>query len=657
MTTTKPRYLTKSRFKLALECPTKLFYTRKDDYSNQSESDPFLEALAEGGFQVEELARMYYPEGVAILGDDWNYDLLAQKTAELLQQENVIIFEAAFLFDGLFIRVDILEKKGDTVNLIEVKAKSVRENEHTSFIGARGGLDGGWSAYLYDVAFQQYVIQKSYPHWNITPFLNLVNKDAVASVDGINQFFRINRNTNLRTGITKKEGLKIEDLGHSLLSKINISQELAIIFKDNPLSDSISFDELINHFKYHYSHDLKINTPIGGQCKGCEFYSETIESQKKSGFHECWTSQLNRSHEAVSQPKTYDIWNFRGSKKLIEAGKFFISDVTEDDFNVQPEASKISNSERQWLQVEKIQQNDMLPYLEIDGLKQELESWTYPLNFIDFETSMVALPFTKGRSPYEQTAFQFSHHIVYEDGTVEHKNDYLNAAVGVFPNFEFVRALKTALEANNGSVFRYHSHENTVLNQIHLQLTNSDEADKAELMTFIETITHSTGSNPKSWVAGERDMIDLYRVVKDYYYDPRTNGSISIKAILPAVLNASDFLKKKYTQPLNKLQVSSKNFGDDHIFLVMDNAEVISPYKTLPPLFDNWHEDELEELVSDMGLIADGGAALTAYSKLQFENMTVKERYEISQGLLKYCELDTLAMVMIYEYFKDITKL
>ena len=25
----KPRYLTKSRFKLALECPTKLFYTGK----------------------------------------------------------------------------------------------------------------------------------------------------------------------------------------------------------------------------------------------------------------------------------------------------------------------------------------------------------------------------------------------------------------------------------------------------------------------------------------------------------------------------------------------------------------------------------------------------------------------------------------------------
>jgi hypothetical protein len=34
--------------------------------------------------------------------------------------------------------------------------------------------------------------------------------------------------------------------------------------------------------------------------------------------------------------------------------------------------------------------------------------------------------------------------------------------------------------------------------------------------------------------------------------------------------------------------------------------------------------------------------------------MTDKERGEITGGLLKYCELDTLAMVMIYEHFKEI---
>jgi len=53
-----PHYLTKSRFKLALECPTKLYYTnKKDEYADERLDDAFLAALAEGGFQVAELAR------------------------------------------------------------------------------------------------------------------------------------------------------------------------------------------------------------------------------------------------------------------------------------------------------------------------------------------------------------------------------------------------------------------------------------------------------------------------------------------------------------------------------------------------------------------------------------------------------------------------
>ena len=87
------RYLTKSRFKLGLECPTKLFYTRKNKlYSDQSQSDTFLQALAEGGFQVGELAKLYAPGGVDITTLDAN--LALAQTNELLERENVMIYEA-----------------------------------------------------------------------------------------------------------------------------------------------------------------------------------------------------------------------------------------------------------------------------------------------------------------------------------------------------------------------------------------------------------------------------------------------------------------------------------------------------------------------------------------------------------------------------------
>ena len=113
------RLLTKSKFKLGLECPNKLFYTGKQNYANQKSEDPFLLALAEGGFQVEEYARIHFPGGVMIESDYSNYDyeLYHEKTSKLLELENVIIYEAAFHFENLFIRTDILVKKGNRIYL------------------------------------------------------------------------------------------------------------------------------------------------------------------------------------------------------------------------------------------------------------------------------------------------------------------------------------------------------------------------------------------------------------------------------------------------------------------------------------------------------------------------------------------------------------
>jgi hypothetical protein len=40
---------------------------------------------------------------------------------------------------------------------------------------------------------------------------------------------------------------------------------------------------------------------------------------------------------------------------------------------------------------------------------------------------------------------------------------------------------------------------------------------------------------------------------------------------------------------------------------------------------------------------------------LQFVDMSTHERDTITTSLLKYCELDTLAMVMIYEHLLNIS--
>ena len=51
--------LTKSMFKTGLNCPRQLFYSLNKEYSNNKTNDPFLKALAKGGFQVGALANQY----------------------------------------------------------------------------------------------------------------------------------------------------------------------------------------------------------------------------------------------------------------------------------------------------------------------------------------------------------------------------------------------------------------------------------------------------------------------------------------------------------------------------------------------------------------------------------------------------------------------
>src|ERR1700712_1389258 len=117
-----PKYLTKSRYRLAMDCRAKLFYTGKSDYVDNKIDDPFLKALAEGGFQVGALAQQYYPGGVLI--DEKNHLEAVRQTAEVLRQTSIVLFEAAFLYKNLFIRADIVEKHGNELHLVEVKAKS-----------------------------------------------------------------------------------------------------------------------------------------------------------------------------------------------------------------------------------------------------------------------------------------------------------------------------------------------------------------------------------------------------------------------------------------------------------------------------------------------------------------------------------------------------
>ena len=645
-------FLTKSKFKLAVECPTKLFYTGKKKYANKSLDNPFLEALADGGFQVGELAKQYYPDGHDI--NTLNYDEALHQTNQLLVQENITIFEAAIKHNNLFIRIDILIKRGSQIKLIEVKSKSIDERLGESFLTQNGSnILADWRPYLNDVAFQRHVVKSALKNFSVTSFLLLVNKNSKAASDGINQKYKIIEDKNLRKSIKVLSPLNQEDLSSKLLCEVPVDYYCDLLINSQFNENIFGFENLINDYSERYSNDVKAKPKLKKECRDCEFKAtkEEIASGLISGYHECWKEGLGWKDKEFEKPNVLNIWDHRAKNKFIEQGKIKFSDFSEEDIN--PKKLRGDNEllrvERQWLQIEKVQNNDSSIFINKDGLQKEIDSWTYPLHFIDFETSTVAIPFNKGRKPYEGIAFQYSHHIVYESGYIEHKGEYLNSEKGVFPNYDFLRQLKKELEGDSGTVFRYHNHENTYLNIIYRQLQEEKDyiADKDVLCSFIKSITKSKKESTEEW-QGERNMVDLWVLIKKYYYNPATNGSNSLKDVLPATINSSTFLKEKYSQPIyGTTSMPSLNFKN-HQWLDVNDNFASNPYDKL--IISDFFEDaEICENIKNTDGIKDGGAAMMAYAKMQFEDMGNEERKVLKKNLLRYCELDTLAMVMIYE--------
>ena len=634
----KPRYLTKSRFKSALECPTKLYYYGKKDYANLMNDDEFMQALCEGGYQVGELAKYYFPSGHDI--KSLGYEESLAETNALLEQENVIIYEAAIQFEHTFIRVDVLKKEGKRIELIEVKAKSFKGKDE--FVTAKGDfITRGWFPYLADVAFQTWVMQRALPGHEIVPFLMLTDKNKKSTVDGLNQLFRIRKDARGRMEIFPAKPVTPASMGDPVLLQIDVSEFVHQIMTGSPFPDNKksveelkSFEARIAEYGNYYSKDERYPITTGTKCKGCE-YKNTARPDLKSGYNECMAASMGTRFDP-GLPTIFDIWNFRKSKTLMDQGVFSLQelkDLPDYDFYL---------NDRQLLQVDLTLADEKSEVFDSE-LRNEMNSWTFPLHFIDFETSSVALPFTKGRKPYEQVAFQFSAHTLHQDGRMEH-HEWIDTNRGVFPNFEFVRQLKAVLEKDDGTIFKYSPHENTVLNQIKTQMLDDDESKYGDLIEWIETITSWDEGGVKG--SGYRNMVDLLQMVRRYYYHPDMGGSNSIKKVLPAVMTG-DAVKKKYSKPLD--------FGTHLKGRVLwelnpDTGKPENPYHLLPGQYGDLDLNQ-DELILEDANIQEGGAAMMAYAKMQFTDMTDEEREALRNALLQYCELDTLAMVMIYEHW------
>jgi predicted Zn-ribbon and HTH transcriptional regulator len=528
-------------------------------------------------------------------------------------------------------------------------------------------------------------MEKALPGYSINPYLMLADKSSVASVDGLNQHF-VMKKIKGRKQVEIRGDINPETLGVPILTRIPVRYLVEKIWNGNDrpakkksVEEKKAFEDRIKEYARYYRRDEKFPVTVGKKCKKCEYRIKVddLARDQCSGFKECWSEALAWDDAQFTKPHIFEIWDYRKIEKDITDGIYLMEDLRPEEQFMKPDeggALRFNSlgDRRKYHQISKALTKDSKEEIDPE-LFREMDTWQYPLHFIDFETSMVAIPFTKDRRPYEQIAFQFSCHTIHENGEMNHK-EWIASKPGYFPNFEFITELKKVLDKDEGTIFRYAPHENTVLRQIQRQLLDARDLGKGELpdnhgelIEFIDTITEWEDEDTPR-VYGPRNMVDLLKMVRDYYYHPAMGGSNSIKSVLPAVMQASSFLREKYSKPQpttnsGKMtwwqvdEVKSKKEKDEKVKVKSKKEKVGTkpkdPYGLLGPLYEDI-DLKVDELILESNKITEGGAAMIAYARMRFTEMSELEREAIIRGLLKYCELDTLAMVMIWEHWKHV---
>lgn len=137
------QYLSKSLFMRGLQCHKSL-YLQKHHPELKDEIPASREALFQSGTEVGVVAQGLFPGGTTIPYDPDTYDRQVALTLEAVAQGASTLYEAAFQFDNVFVKVDILNKGKDGWDIYEVKSSTSIKD-----------------VYLPDAAVQYYVVKGS----------------------------------------------------------------------------------------------------------------------------------------------------------------------------------------------------------------------------------------------------------------------------------------------------------------------------------------------------------------------------------------------------------------------------------------------------------------------------------------------------------------
>ena len=212
-------------------------------------------------------------------------------------------------------------------------------------------------------------------------------------------------------------------------------------------------------------------------------------------FHDyCWRD--------VPYPSVLDLCRINGDKKF----EYYHQGVV-----TYADARKhIGLSAAQALQVDTALKREL--HIDTEAIAGYFRDVRYPISFLDFETFQDAIPRFDGQGPYKNIPFQYSLHILHENGELEHREFLADEAED--PRLELTRRLLADL-TDEGTIFAFHQ-------------------------TFETGVINGLAEHFDRYAAQLRSLIGRFKDLEIpfknlMYYHPDFHGSFSIKSVLPAL--------------------------------------------------------------------------------------------------------------------------
>lgn len=310
---------------------------------------------------------------------------------------------------------------------------------------------------------------------------------------------------------------------------------------------------------------IKLQDTVKENIKDINKYMENELEQSKDIDINCFNPYPCPFFKYCSKHLPKDnVFNIQGMRKssmfnLYHDGIYSYKDLLDSDIN---------DKYKQQIEYELYDKED---YIDKDKIKEFLDTLTYPLYYLDFETYQMPIPLYDDASPYEQIPFQYSlHYIEKENGKLEH-SEFL-AEAGIDPRRSLAESLVRDIPKDVCTLAYNMGFEKGVIKRLASLYPDLSE----HLLNIHDNI---------------KDLMVPFR--NRDYYTKDMHGSYSIKYVLPALFP-----------------------GDKEL---------------------DYH---------NLDLIHNGSEAMNSFKNLI--NFSKEEQEYVRDRLLKYCYLDTYAMVKIH---------